>query len=392
MAGEPLTFQTYTSLEELQGTWETLQDRVPHHPFQRYRWISAWVSTIGTHGGHHRFIVARDASGATQAILPICLVSMKGLRRLTWIGGSEGDYLGPLAAPEFWDALGSRDIRPIIRQLIPTADVIQFHRAINDRAGQSNPLIPSRFSWESKTGYLMHLPSEPGPLPLRAKFAADTARRRRFLLKMGPPRLDIPETRAEREQITRFMILHKQKKHQATGHDDVFQRPEYAEFYLRLCEDPAIHVSALSFGDRMVAAHWGARLGSRLYWIMPAFDREYARYAPGRLHLHAVIEWCIEHGVRLFDFTIGDEVFKLTYANERIPLYSSNIPLTLKGGLYCRFSAARRSWSRRRPAPGLAPADEADEQGDENAGSGKTEQVALLPKRIAKTVKDDLEE
>ena len=71
---------------------------------------------------------------------------------------------------------------------------------------------------------------------------------------------------------------------------------------------------------------------------MPSHDGEnFKNFSPGRLLLENLIKWSIEKGIRVFDFTIGDEDYKKVWTNSVITLSVSVNPVTIKGVIYSLF-------------------------------------------------------
>ena len=54
-------------------------------------------------------------------------------------------------------------------------------------------------------------------------------------------------------------------------------------------------------------------------------------YGPGTLHLRELLAYAIDHGLRLFDFTIGDEQYKPEWSDLRMKLYDYSAATTWRG-------------------------------------------------------------
>jgi CelD/BcsL family acetyltransferase involved in cellulose biosynthesis len=64
----------------------------------------------------------------------------------------------------------------------------------------------------------------------------------------------------------------------------------------------------------VVAAHIGLRHDGRFSSWVPAYDDGATAYAPGRLLLEALLAAVAARGDREFDFLVGNEPYKWTYA------------------------------------------------------------------------------
>ena len=67
---------------------------------------------------------------------------------------------------------------------------------------------------------------------------------------------------------------------------------------------------------------------------MPTFNLNWGQFSPGRLLLEKLIEWCVEHGFKIFDFTGGGEKYKKDWCNGELQLYERLYPKNEKGWLF----------------------------------------------------------
>jgi len=95
-------------------------------------------------------------------------------------------------------------------------------------------------------------------------------------------------------------------------------------------------VSTLEAGDRVLAVHFGLRRGPVLHYWFPVYDPAFARYAPGRLLLAAIIEAAPFHGISRVERGVGTAPAKRDFANAEVA-YGRG--LLLAGG--CRSTLTR---------------------------------------------------
>jgi CelD/BcsL family acetyltransferase involved in cellulose biosynthesis len=110
------------------------------------------------------------------------------------------------------------------------------------------------------------------------------------------------------------------------GVADIFAPPGHREFFLDLASDPKtshlVHISRIEIGDVCAAANFGIVFGDRYYHVLASYvDSEVAHYGPGALHLRELLAYAIKHGLKCFDFTIGDEQYKLDWCDTVLKLY-----------------------------------------------------------------------
>ena len=75
-------------------------------------------------------------------------------------------------------------------------------------------------------------------------------------------------------------------------------------------------------------------------------DGELARYGPGALHLRELLAYAIGLGLRRFDFTIGDEPYKLEWSDTHLKLCDYTTAVAWRGWSACCRSMARRRIKR----------------------------------------------
>ena len=87
--------------------------------------------------------------------------------------------------------------------------------------------------------------------------------------------------------------------------------------------------------------------GDCYYHMLSSYcDGELAHYGPGALHLRELLAHAIERGLRRFDFTIGDERYKLEWSDLHLQLCDYSAAATWRGWPASVLSAARRRLKR----------------------------------------------
>ena len=109
-----------------------------------------------------------------------------------------------------------------------------------------------------------------------------------------------------------------------------------------------VHLAALWLDDQVLATHWGLVWEDRFYYMLPTYsDGPLGRFSPGVHLLHALMEWCIDNGIAVFDFTIGNEPYKAHWCDQSMPMAESVIALTALGVVDSAASQAR-TWLKHR--------------------------------------------
>jgi CelD/BcsL family acetyltransferase involved in cellulose biosynthesis len=86
-------------------------------------------------------------------------------------------------------------------------------------------------------------------------------------------------------------------------------------------------LSALYAGDRLVAAHFGVRSDTTLYYWFPAFNPEFGRYTPGGLLIYFLLQNLKAMKCDVLDFGPGGERYKEYFSNSAIPVHRGFVEL-----------------------------------------------------------------
>lgn len=114
--------------------------------------------------------------------------------------------------------------------------------------------------------------------------------------------------------VLETLIGWKSAQYRRTGVIDRFARQRNREFYGEMAGRGMLEVASLRAGGKLLAAHAGNRIGGRFLYRLPAFDPTFGRYSPGSLLTLRLLRRSFELGDREFDFLLGDEPYKFTYA------------------------------------------------------------------------------
>jgi CelD/BcsL family acetyltransferase involved in cellulose biosynthesis len=141
----------------------------------------------------------------------------------------------------------------------------------------------------------------------------------------------------------------KSKAFTRMGVEDLFARPGYRAFWTDVATTlrGIIHVSRLDVGSTIAATSLGLTHRGCYYLVLSSYhDGEVMRFGPGRAHLHELLRHAIEHGIRDFDFTIGDESYKRDWADIEVRLYDHLQAATLRGAVVVAMIGAFRRTKR----------------------------------------------
>ena len=116
-----------------------------------------------------------------------------------------------------------------------------------------------------------------------------------------------------------FFQLHI-RRWKDTKTPSLFLKQENCDFYRKFSRTADKHqkvrYSELRLDQRLIAAHFGFLDSDRFIWYKPAFDIDYKKKSPGEVLLRYLLMQAEKENAKVFDFTIGDESFKLRFATE----------------------------------------------------------------------------
>lgn len=337
-----------SDLAAVERDWRRFQEFTDCTVFQTFDWLAAWQKHIGAPRGIKPVIVVgRFADGGMAFLLPFCLDRHAGLRRLRWLGHDLCDYNAPLLAPEFsqriapdrfatiWQILQAQmQSDPLLRH-----DWIDFAKMPQHVGAQVNPFSHLEVTLNASGVHLARLGDDWEKFYV-AKRSSATRRRDRAkranMAKHGEIRfLTVTNADAARRTFETLMEQ-KQRSFARKGIPDLFERVGYRDFFLDLATNPAtrpmVHVARTEVGATCAAANLGLIFGDTYYHVLSSYiDNELSNYGPGSLHLREMMAYAIGRGLKSFDFTIGDEPYKLEWSDTDLHLYDFLAAVTWRG-------------------------------------------------------------
>ena len=160
-----------------------------------------------------------------------------------------------------------------------------------------------------------------------AKRSSSTRRRDRTKLKrlgeIGEVRFVTPQDRGEIERSIDMLIEQKSRSFARMGVANMFARPGWSEFFAAVATDERtrslVHVSRLDVGSTWSAVNLGLVFRDTYCHVLASYDDgETSRFGPGVAHLRELLRYSIEHGLKHFDFTIGDERYKREWSDRTL--------------------------------------------------------------------------
>ncbi len=353
----------HADLAEIEQDWKFLEQRGDCTVFQSFDWVAIWQKNVGIRRNTAPAIVTgRAAGGELLFILQLAIEDHRTVRRLTWLGSELCDYNAPLLAPNFSAHPAARQFPALwtsITALLQTDPRFQFDfidlQKMPEMVGvQRNPLLDLPCAPHASGAYVATL-GQGWEQFYAAKRSGSTRKRERrqfkHLAEYGPLAFAGLRERDEIASAVEVLIEQKRKSLLRMGVDDPFTRPGYRDFYREIATHPATrnlaHVSRLDVGETVAAVSLGLTFRDCYYLVLSSYhDGEFARFGPGRAHLHELLRHAIETGYRKFDFTVGDEPYKRDWSDTEVRLHDHLAAATLRGRAMAAMTAAFRRTKR----------------------------------------------
>ena len=333
---------------ELEKYWKFIEKNSSCTPFQSLEWMKHYYKTIISNDSKIQLCVfVLEYNSVVTDILPLCIFNKKFVRTLEWLGGINTDYMGPISSTNSLFKLKQIDFKKIwfdIINSLPRVDLILLTKQPEYLGTEKNYLL-QYFNKKKLTichqAFLKNTWEEFKENYVKKKILNDNKRQKKRLSNMGKLIFYLPKTNEEKYRITKVMISQKHLRYLETG-TSMFVNDKYCKLYLDCNYDLGfwgkIHISALKLNDHIIATHWGFYSKDTFYYIMPSFDtNEWRKYSPGKILLEKLMQWCCVNGVKNFDFTDGNALYKRNWSNNSCYLYDVKISNSFKGFFYLFF-------------------------------------------------------
>lgn len=314
--------------------WNALVERsATNTVFQTLEWHCSWWKALG--GGSRPLILLAEAAGKMVGIAPLMLSEQRlfGRRRrvVEFIGTHAADYCDFVA-----DASQPEIVTLLLQRLIDHADRWDLLHLIN--IAETSPLLNVLPRFFGERGYAADLQRRHDcPTRVFGDRAADLGLlRKRDIRKkdnelraQGELEFRLYREAAEIEPLLDAFFQQHIDRWTSTPTPSFFHDERQREFYRQLVRLLAANkwvvFSVVWFNRVPISFHFGYEYGTRVYFIKPTFDPQYAEYAPGMLHIKYVIEYALQHGLKELDFTVGEERFKFRFANHARSNYAARV-------------------------------------------------------------------
>jgi CelD/BcsL family acetyltransferase involved in cellulose biosynthesis len=364
-----LELTVYEDLAAIEREWHAFEQHADCTVFQTFDWLATWQRHIGAlNGVRPAIVVGRDAAGSLVILLPLGVCTSGLACELAWLGSDLCDYNAPLLAPGFSERIDR------VRFLSLWADIVKLVRG-NPRlqfdtiiltkmpetvGAQSNPTRHLGGVINPSDAYLTHLAGDWEAF-YSAKRSSSTRRRdrtkRKKLGEMGEVRYVEPPAGPETVRALEILMTQKARLFAHMGVGNLFAKPGHAEFYRTIAGEPTrrlVHISHLDVGGKPAAVNLGLMFRGCYYHLLASYDDgDVSRFGPGAAHLHDLMHYAIDHGFKVFDFTIGDERYKRDWCDTELKLYDYIAAASWRGAMVAMpliMGKRLKRWIKQTPA------------------------------------------
>jgi CelD/BcsL family acetyltransferase involved in cellulose biosynthesis len=360
---EDVSLRLYDKLDDARADLDLLQSAGAQTAFQNFLWLNAWQRHIGERRGVvPAIVIGRGRDGAVIFALAFGIETRGAIRRLTWLGTDQCDYNGPTLsqafpqyiAPDEFAALWERILTLLQTQSGHPIDVVDLAKMPEEVGAQANPMLALRTSPNPSGAYITKLGSDWEDF-YKEKRSSQTRKKERRQLKhlaeFGEVRYVDVQDVEERRQTLELLFTQKSRALARMGAKDIFAAEDHRAFYADVLTRPGshdlVHVSRLDIGSTIAAITVGLTANGRYYLILSSYDDgDVSKYGPGRALLHELLQYAIAHRFDCFDFTIGDEPYKMDWCDKRLVLHDHLAALTARGHIAVALATGLRATKR----------------------------------------------
>lgn len=317
-------------------------------PFQRAQWLETWFGSFAAAPSEIYAASIEDSrTGESVFVLPLMVENRGGIIRLKAWDSGVSDYNAPVLSKSF--APSREDMNALwanIIQALPKADLLELEKLPSVIGNIGNPLMVIDGLKDSK--FTRH----PLPLPVDGdfeKFAAarfnpshrrSLAKKRKKLQNKGKLEFALE---AGADALPTLEKVLEWRGNRFAERSDPEKSEQISAFYRSLCVHTDIaRVGRLTLDGKLLAGCFGTLTDGTFQLLAVAHDGDFKNWSPGLLAIESSIALLCARGVTVYDFTIGDEPYKMGFGVEVEKLYELQTALTLKGMIYLRLRALKR--------------------------------------------------
>lgn len=309
-------------------------------PAQSPEWVSAWAR----HSLHETLIVRLSDSDGHLMSLPLELAAQGRFRVARFIGDRHANGNFPLTDRRTDGRIGSVQLRALlesIHQQRPDIDLLSLERQLHACGGVPNPLLSWPHSESPNLSLAVDLDGGFDAVLSRASGKRKRKQHRsqaRKLEAAGGFERRMARTPDETDAMLEAFFAMKAERFARMGIQNVFApAPVQAAFHTLFSEatagkHPKFVLHGLEVAGRLRAVTGSSLTDDRIICEFSSISEdELTEISPGRFLFFENIQEACEQGLKVYDFSVGDEYYKRLWCDLETTQFDNFIPLTRKG-------------------------------------------------------------
>ncbi len=144
-----------------------------------------------------------------------------------------------------------------------------------------------------------------------------------------------------RKKIFDKLIKFKFEQYERNNSWNYLKYKNYIEFLKLQAQSQNINLSGLLLGEEIIAAHMGYEYKKNFFYILPAYDYRFKKFSVGNILLYELFQ-ILKKNYDKFDFTIGAELYKAKWSNNKNKTYNLIFYLDIKGYIFYLYMILKK--------------------------------------------------
>ena len=318
----------YNFNETLKQEWSYLTEISTVSIFNTYSWQAIWSKDILKNS---LFIINIYSNKKIVAIIPFEKKEFLNFKTLSLTGHPFADYCDCIIDKKFFETNFKlkNDVHNYLMNL-ENIDLISF-KNICENSNIHFLLGSSNFKKYPFSSYQLFKYSLKNENIISKKFKNDTIRQIKRLEQTGKLLFKIADNNHDKEKIFEFFLNHKSKQLINSNNWNYLNDDCYKIFLHSIFFNYKGHFSYLTLDNKIIAVHIGHIYDGKLIYLFPTYKNHYRNYSPGNILLYNLINFFFNNGGIEFDFTTGNEPYKIKLSNCKRNMFFKNCGLTFLG-------------------------------------------------------------
>ncbi len=314
--------------------------------FDTFDWHKSWHKNIGRLNGRALIIVIEDLSNDSfkKIIFPLIIKKYFFFTILEWSGYPFSDLNSPISNKK----INQSDIDYFLQilKILKKTHEINIFIAINQINVDFIKVITKTKNFKllnTSCHYFYNFKKEDFELRKikNLKYVIKDIQRQKRRFEEEISFINNPKDEKLKIKIFNKLIKFKYDQYDRNKSWNYLKYTNYIEFLSSQINNQNIHLSALLVEDKIIAVHMGYLYKKNFFYILPAYDYNYKKLSVGNILLLELFE-NFKQNLNTFDFTIGEEIYKAKWTNNKNQAYDFIFYTDLKGFIFYIFMLSKK--------------------------------------------------